>query len=51
MLLYSKGSFGHSITIHYNGNLDASKQAYSKGSLGPSLTVHFNGYLEAYKQG
>jgi hypothetical protein len=40
---YSKGSMGPSITVHYNGQVEASMQGYSKGSLGPSITVYYNG--------
>jgi hypothetical protein len=37
-----KDSVGPSITVHYNGKVEASMQCYSKGSVGPSITVHYN---------
>jgi hypothetical protein len=46
---YSKSRFGPSVTVHYNSQVDNSKQVCSKRGLGPSLTVHYNGYVEAYK--
>jgi hypothetical protein len=38
-----KGSLGPSITVHYNGYLEAFMQGYSKGIFGPFITVHYNG--------
>jgi hypothetical protein len=40
---YSKVSVGSSITVHYNGKVEASMQEYCKGSLGPSVTVYYIG--------
>jgi hypothetical protein len=40
---YSKGSVGPSISVHYNGYLEASMQGYNKGSVGRSIPVHYNG--------
>jgi hypothetical protein len=40
---YSKGSVGPSITVHYNGDVQASMKNYNYGSVGPSITVHYNG--------
>jgi hypothetical protein len=40
---YSNGSLWPSITVQYNGSVEASKLGYSKGSLGPFITVHYNG--------
>jgi hypothetical protein len=34
MLGYSKGSKGPSITVHYNGYVEASMKGYSKGGEG-----------------
>jgi hypothetical protein len=48
---YSKVSLGPSITVHYNGYVEAYMRGYSKGSLGPSITVHYNGYVEASMEG
>jgi hypothetical protein len=33
---------GPSITVHYNGKLEASMQGYIKDSVGLSITVHYN---------
>jgi hypothetical protein len=40
---YSKSNMGNSITVRYNGYVEASMQGYSKCSLGPSITFHYNG--------
>jgi hypothetical protein len=40
---YSVASLGPSITVHYNGLVEASLQGYNKGSEGPFITVHYNG--------
>jgi hypothetical protein len=34
MQIYSKGSLGASITVHYNGYVEASMQGYIDNSLG-----------------
>jgi hypothetical protein len=39
---YSKGSVEPFVTVHYNGQVEASMEGYSKGSVGPLITVHFN---------
>jgi hypothetical protein len=33
---YNRGILGSSLTVHYNGELQASMQGYSDGSLGPN---------------
>jgi hypothetical protein len=38
---YIKGSVGPSISVHYNGYVEAYMQGYIKGSVGPSITVHY----------
>jgi hypothetical protein len=43
MEVYSKGSVGPFMTIHYNGYVDASMEGYSKGNLGTFISVHYNG--------
>jgi hypothetical protein len=40
---YSKGSVGPTVTVHYNGKVEAFMQGYSKGSVGFSITIHYNG--------
>jgi hypothetical protein len=40
---YTKVSVGPSITVHYNGKVEASIQGYIKGSVGPFITDHYNG--------
>jgi hypothetical protein len=43
--------FGASITVYYNGSVEASMQGYSKCSLGACITVYYNGSVEASMQG
>jgi hypothetical protein len=45
------GGLRPSITVRYNGLVEASKPGYNKGYLGPYLTDHYNGKVEAYMQG
>jgi hypothetical protein len=40
---YRKVSLGPSITMHYNGYVDAYMQGYSKGRVGKSIMVYCNG--------
>jgi hypothetical protein len=40
---YNKVSVGSFITVHYNGQVEASMQGYSNGSVGPFITAHYNG--------
>jgi hypothetical protein len=40
---YSKGSVGPSITVHYNGYVEASILGYSKRNMGPFILVQHNG--------
>jgi hypothetical protein len=40
---YIKGNLGTSLTLHYNGKLEASMKGYSKGSVEPSIKVRYNG--------
>jgi hypothetical protein len=39
----SKGCVGPSITVQYNGYVEASMLTYIKLSLEPSITVYYNG--------
>jgi hypothetical protein len=40
---FIKGSLDLFLTVHNNGQLEASMEGYSKESLGPFMTVHYNG--------
>jgi hypothetical protein len=51
MKSYINSSDGPSITVHYNGYVEAYMLGYYTGSVVPYITVHFNGKLEASLQG
>jgi hypothetical protein len=44
---YSKGRVGPSITVHYNGKVEASMVGYIKVSVALSITVHYISLVEA----
>jgi hypothetical protein len=41
---------GPTITVHYNGNVEASMQGYCKGSVGSFITVYNISYVDASMQ-
>jgi hypothetical protein len=42
MQSYNKGFVGLFVTVHYNGQVEASMQGYRKGSVVHFMTVHYN---------
>jgi hypothetical protein len=42
-IVENKGNVVPSITVHFNGYVEASMQGHSKGSVGPFLTEHYKG--------
>jgi hypothetical protein len=43
MQCYSQVSMGPSMTVQYNGYVEASMQGYIEGSVGYSIMVQYNG--------